>query len=163
MPKTKAVSAPEPPVQQVTQNVVSTDALAEALVKAINLAKPKEKKTAANRVPNTPWTPKDGSPKLKLKRRVHQHGLLLDPDFLTNEQIALFNKLRPGLFLDGHVRVTRRKDRGVDISYPVKTAAQRLRLVNQFGIRSIDELLQRCITEAENPQKDPVDADGDYI
>lgn len=144
-------------------NSGSTDAIARAMVEAINIAKPKEKKNAANRTINNPWTPKDGAKKLKLKRKAHQHGVLLDEALLTNEQIALFNKLRPGTFLNGSVRVVRRKDRGIDLDYPIKTASQRLRLVNQFGIRTIDELLERCIYEAENPVKEAVDADGDLL
>ena len=51
------------------------------------------------------------------------------------------------------VKVVRRRDRGVDIDYPVKTASQRLKLVNQFGIRNFAELLQRCIDEGNNPTK----------
>lgn len=148
--------------QPVTAQQTAVDTLADALVKAINIAKPMEKKTPFNRKVNTPWTPKDGSPKLKLKRATHQHGLLIDPEFLTNDEIALMNKLRPGLYYDGWVRIVRRKDRGIDIDYPVKTAAQRLRLVNQYGIRNLKELLEGCIQEAENPtKKDQVDADGD--
>lgn len=131
---------------------VGTTELARALIEAINATKPPTKKTAANRKPNTPWTPKDGSPKLRLKRKFYQHGIMVDPDMVTNEQIELMNKVRPGLYMDGNVRVVRRRDKGIDIDYAVKTAAQRLRLVNQFGIRDFNELLQRCITEAENPQ-----------
>lgn len=135
--------------------------LVAALVAAINSTKAPEKKTAANRKVRNPFTPKDGSPKLKLKRKIYQHGLIIDADFLTNDQIDLFNKLRPGSFLDGHVTVTRRRDKGIDISYPIKTASQRLRLVNQFGIRDLNELLARCIDEAANPKKFEVDEDSD--
>lgn len=149
-----------PPVAETLTPVVAspkevsvgvTD-LAAALVQAINLAKPVEKKTFATRKPKTPWTPKDGSPKLALKRAAHQHGMEVDPEKLSNEEIALFNKLRPGRFMDGIVTVTRRRDRGIDISYPVKTAAQRLKLINLFGIRNLTELLQYVVNEAANPK-----------
>ena len=145
-PKKEVVETPQV-VQNTSQELVS------ALIQAIQATKPIEKKTAANRVPNTPWTPKDGSPKLKLKRPAHQHGLLLDPEMLKNEEIAWLNQLKPGRFLDNWVKVTKRRDKGVDIDYPVKTAAQRLKLVNQFGIRNFAELLQRCVEEAKNPVK----------
>lgn len=132
---------------------VGASELAQALVQAIELTKPAVKKTAVNRKPITPWTPKDGSPKLKLKRKFYQHSMLIDPDYLTNEEIASFNDLRTGTFLDGFVKVTRRRDKGIDITYPIKTAAQRLRLVNQFGIRNLKELLDRCIEEAKHPKQ----------
>lgn len=148
-----------PVVPAVQETSVGTSELARALVEAINLAKPKEKKNAFNRTVKTPWTPKDGSPKLKLKRAAHQHGMEIDSEKLSNDEIALFNKLRPGRFLDGLVTVTRRRDKGIDITYPVKTAAQRLKLVNQFGIRNLAELLQLCVTEAENPKVQIEDID----
>ena len=138
---------------------VGTAALAAALVQAINLTKPVEKKTFATRKPKTPWTSKDGSPKAKLKRAAHQHGMEIDEDKLSNEEIVLFNKLRPGRFLNGLVTVTRRRDRGIDVSYPVKTAAQRLKLVNLFGIRNLAELLTMCANEAANPPKQIEDVD----
>ena len=143
----------ETPTQSASQELVA------ALVQAINATKPVEKKNPVNRKVNTPWTPKDGSPKLKLKRQMYQHSILLDPDMLTNRQIELLNKVKPGTFLDGYVTIRRRRDKGIDIDYKIKTAAQRLRLVNQFGIRDFDELLERCIDEAANPKKfaDPED------
>ncbi len=129
-------------------------ALVNALVQAIQLTKPVEKKNAANRKPGSPWDPKDGSKKLKLKRKMTQHSILIDPDFLSNEEIDLLNKLKVGSFMDGWVKVYRRKDHGIDIDYPVKTASQRLKLVSQYGIRNLKELLERCIAEAANPVKD---------
>ena len=148
MPKKNQIESVETPTPSV-----GVDALANALVQAINQTKPAAKLTPNQRKPRTPWTNKDGSPKPKLKRVFYQHGILVDPDMSTNLEVELMNKVRPGIFMDGHVRVTRRRDKGIDISYPVKTAAQRLRLVNQFGIRNFAELLQRCIDEADNPKQ----------
>lgn len=141
--------------------VVGIDALASALTIALKEAKGVEKKTVATRKRNTPWTPKDGSPKLKLKRQMFHHGVGINPRRVSNEEIELLNKVKPGNYCDGFVRVTLRKDRGIDIDYPVKTASQRLKLVNQFGIRNFPELLQRIIDEAADPKKyrKPEDAD----
>lgn len=142
-----------PRKEEVTPAVPdATKDLVNALVEAIKITKPVEKKTAANRVPKSPWDPKDGSKKLKLRRKHYQHGLLMDPDFLTNEQIALLNKLKPGRFLNGWVKVARRKDGGIDIDYPIKTAAQRMKLASSYGVYSLDILLEKCINEAANPK-----------
>lgn len=136
-------------------------AIAEATKTAIEAARP-AKKTEFDRKINTPWTPKDGSPKAKLKRKMFQHGLLLRPAFLTNEEILALNQLRPGVYCDGFVRVTRRRDKGLNIEYPVKTTDQRLRLVQRFGIRNVGELASYCIEEAKNPKKvNPEDMDFD--
>lgn len=154
MAKTKTVKVEVPAELSVNQN-----ALAEALVMAINAAKPVEKKNAANRKAITPWTPKDGSPKAKLKRKVFQHGLPADEEILSNDEINLFNKLRPGVFLDGNVKVIRRRDKGIDLDYAVKTASQRLKLVNQFGVRNLKDLLEMCVNEANNPKTRTEDSD----
>lgn len=127
--------------------------LIQALVQAIQQTKPVEKKNAINRKPGTPWTPKDGSPKLKLKRKMFQHGLLIDSDMESNETVDLLNRLKPGRFLDGWVSVTRRRDKGIDITYPIRSSSQRLKLSSTFGITSFKGLLERCVEEADNPIK----------
>lgn len=157
MPRRKATLSDAEVVASVTPEAVKTalpDASAQliaALVEAIKLTKPVEKKNAANYKTRTGYEPKDGSPKIKLKRKIFQHGMEVDPDRLYNEDLELLNKLKPGKFMGGHVQVIRRRDKGLDIQYPVKTAAQRLRLVNSFGIRDFRELIARCIEESNNP------------
>lgn len=137
-----------------TPDVTSANDLVKALVQAINLTKPVEKKNAGNRKPQSPWDPKDGSKKLKLKRKMYQHAILIDPDMIPNDEIALLNKLKVGRFVDGWVKVFRRKDHGIDIDYPVKTASQRMKLSSQYGIRNFKELLERCIADSALPAKD---------
>jgi hypothetical protein len=127
--------------------VVPAEALASALVNAIEAARP-QKKNVANRTRKTPWTPKDGSPKLKLKRKVYQHGLEVSDKFSTNEEIELMNKLKPGVYCDGHVKVRQRRDKALDIDYPIKTNAQRLKLVSTYGVRNFKELLELLVGEA---------------
>lgn len=149
-------------VEQVVQGPsVGVEALTAALVSAINATKPVIAKTANTRKPNPPWAPKDGVAKLKLKRKMYIHSIPIDPEMEANEIIELLNQVKPGRFMDGWVLVKRRRDRGVDLDWPIKTASQRLKLVNQFGIRNFKELLERCIHESENPSeyKQPDDLD----
>jgi hypothetical protein len=150
---TEVKATPVPTV--IPESNVGASELAKALTEAINAAKPPEKKTPFNRKAQTPWTPKNGEPKAKLRRTMYQHGLLMNPDTVDNETIELLNKLKPGRFLDNFVTVTRRKDYGLDIDYPIRTASQRLKLVNQYRIRDLKELLARCIDEVNDPQKYP--------
>lgn len=144
-----------------TQVSVGASELAQALTAAIEAAKPPTKKTVFNRKKGTPWTPEGGAPKLKLKRKIYQHGMPVSESRLTNEQIALCNKIRPGVFGDGHFRVVRRRDKGINIDYPIRTSQQRLKLVHQFGIRNFTELLEYLIREAEKPKKSEFDVDTD--
>lgn len=136
-----------------TDSSVSTTALADALVQAINLTKPRAKKTVVNYDPQTPWSPPSGEVKHRLKRKAYQHGILLDDAKLTNEQIDLFNKLRPGVFGNGFFRVTRRRDKGIDLDYPFRTPAQRMRVSSEFGLRDVNEVLQFCIDESLRPKR----------
>lgn len=162
MPKAKITPATST-TSAKAEITVGQSELAQALVAAIEAAKPVAKKTSFNRKVDTPWTPKDGSKRLKLKRKMYQHGILINEDSVSNEEIDVLNKVRPGLYMDGNVAVTRRKDRGVNITYQCKTAAQRLRLVNQYGIRNLTELCGRIIAEAEAPKAPQFDADGDAL
>lgn len=147
-------------VEEVKSNSDAHKELADAFVDAIERTKPPAKKTIFTRKKDTPWTPKDGSPKLKMRRKFYHHGIPIGEN-VSNEEIALLNQLKPGAYCDGYIRVTLRKDRGIDIDHPVRTASQRLKLVNTYGIRSFGELLQRIIDERNNPSKyrKPEDAD----
>lgn len=156
MPKAKA--APTANAVEQAQQIVATSSpssiqdLVNALVQAINQTKPVEKRNALNRKPGDPWQPKDGSKKLKLKRKIYQHAIPIDPDMETNETIELLNQLKPGSYCDGWVSVKRRRDKGIDIDYPIKTASQRLKLVSGFGITNFHTLVQRLVDEGNSPK-----------
>lgn len=167
---TEAVSDPSlatPTPTEVVQKAAATDpALLEALKglglvfsQAIQENKPVKKINAAERKVNNAWT-KPGEKKPKLKRKLYHHGIWLDPDMLTTEQIELANKLIPGTYCDGVINIVRRRDKGINIDYRISTAAQRLKL-NRFGITSFDGMLQRLIDEAADPKhyKNPDDLD----
>lgn len=122
---------------------VAVSDLATALITAINATKPPEKKTPFNRKRTIPL------PTVRPKRTYFQHGIEVDCNLLTNEDIELLNKLRPGSYFGGHVKVIKRKDGGIDVDYPIRTAAQRLKLVNNWGVTSFTVLLQKLIAEAD--------------
>ena len=145
----KKAKVTEPQEATVT---VSEAGLANAIVTAIEHARP-QKKNAATYKRNTPWTPKNGEPQLKLKRKTYHHSIPVIGK-LTNQEITLFNQIRPGVYMDGKVKVIRRKDRGIDLDYSVRTAAQRLQLINKYGTRNLADLLEKIVEEQERPKKD---------
>jgi hypothetical protein len=157
--RTVSTVAPESATKDSAQE---HSALANALVEAINLTRPPEKKTVFTRKKGTPWTPPEGVERSKLKRKMYQHGNAIE-ERLSNDEIDLLNKIRPGHYCEGHVKVGLRKDRGLNIDYPVKTASDRLKLVNLFGLRTFKELLERIVDERVNPglYKRPDDLDFD--
>lgn len=142
---------------------ISLDALVEAFTRAFNATKTPEKKTVSTRKKGSPWDNPDGSPKPQMKRAFFQHGVEIQPNIVSAAEINLLNQIKPGLYCGGFVRVMKRKDRGYDIDYPIRTSAQRLRLSNQFGIVSLQQLLQRIVDEMNNPArfKGPDEGDDD--
>lgn len=149
-----------------------TQELVQALVQAIQLTKPVEKKTFATRKSKSPWDPTDGSPKLKLKRKMYQHGIPIDPDFNDNATIDALNHLKVGRYLNDWVRVYKRKDQGIDIEYPIKTASHRMRLPS-MGITEqrdptgkliksgLQVFVERMIDESKQPKQELPPDDND--
>ena len=135
------------------QGVAISD-LAAALVQAIETTRPPQKKTPFNRP--KPWELKRN----KLKRAWYQHGLEISPRQVSPEAIDLMNLVKPGVYVNGLVRVVKNRDRSYNITWPVATSAQRLRVMNEAG-SSFEAILQRCIDEFNNPKqfKGPEDDD----
>ena len=132
-------------------------AIAEATTAAIKAAKPIEKKNILTYEGKTPWSPPDGEARVKLKRTMYIHSLMVDPDRVSNPETRLLNKVRPGRYCDGFISIERRRDKGINITWPIKTVDQRMRLSGHFGIRNLEELLQRCVDEdrAPKPERPP--------
>lgn len=141
---------------------ISAADVVAALRDAILSIKGQERKTVATRVKRNPWMPTDGSPKItSLKRRCFHHGIEIDPRYTHNDVCLLLDRIRPGKYCNGWVTVHKRQDGGINIDYPIRTAAQRLKLVNTYGIRSFKELLERIIDERSDPRKyTPTDDEG---
>ena len=128
--------------------------LADALMQALNAVKPIEKKNIMTRKKMNPWTPKDGSPKiLEFKRPMYHHGIPIEPKFTYNEVCVLLNKVKPGTYCDKLVRVSKRKDGGLDIDYPIRTAAQRLKVLPYTSGKGFLGLIERLIAERADPKK----------
>lgn len=151
---------------EVAEQSVGIAELAKALSQALAMNQPTQKKTIVTRKKGTPWTPPEGVARIKPKRKMYHHSMLVaDPSDpltytrLSNDEIDLLNQIKLGTYCNGWVKVYRRKDKGVDIDYPIRTAAQRLKLVNEFGIRNFKELLQVIVTEGNAPKKTEADED----
>lgn len=159
MAKSKAAVQEE--VETTDSGQIGVDVLAKAIAQAttaaIQAAKPIEKKTILTYTGKNPWSPPDGEAKLKLKRTMYIHSLMINPDQVSNAEIKLLNKVRPGRYCDGFISVERRRDKGINITWPIKTVDQRMRMSAIYGIRNLEELLQRCIDEdrAPKPERPP--------
>lgn len=139
---------------------VDATAFAQAILSATEAVNGPKKKTILTRKSGSPWANKDGSAKPRLRRKMSQHGQAFIEDNLTAGEINALNRIKKaGSYINGFVTVKIRKDRGLDITYPMKTAAQRLKLMNDYGVTSIEQLANRIADEASQPKKDDDFAD----
>lgn len=134
---------------------VETQALsdiAKAIATAIESTRPPTKKNVFTRRAGDPWRAKTGEVKPKLKRIWLQHGREINPDQLYPDEIELLNQAKPGTYCKGLVNIYKRKDRSYDITWSVRTSAQRLRVMNEAGT-TLAAIVQRCIAEYQDPAK----------
>lgn len=132
-----------------------------ALINAIQASQPKSKVHAYQRKKVCRSCGKEHKNNIPLKRVWYQHGAFeLTKETFCNDVIELLNQVRPGAYCKGLVRVVRRKDRAYDITWPVATIAQRLRVTNEAG-DTFEKILRRCIAEYNDPSKFKGPDDGD--
>lgn len=132
---------------------VAINDLAQALVLAINQTKPKDKIKPYQRKKICKRCGKDHRENTPLKRSWFQHGgIELNPLNYCEETIALLNQVKPGSYVGGLIQVRKRRDRAYDIAWPVRTNAQRLRVINEAGA-TFEAILKRCIEEANDPRR----------
>lgn len=87
-----------------------------------------------------------------LTRKVFMSGIEIRPRQLTDEQIVLFNKLKPGVYNHGRWAVIERNADGLEggaIEIYVRNKTQEDRGQLALEAPSLDVLLQKIIAEAE--------------
>src|SRR5690606_13275297 len=83
------------------QETVSTDTLAEltGAIKALADQGRRKQVPVHQYTPQTPWNPSGTKRRVKLKHpAVFQNGARLNPMMLSDEEIELLNRLRPGVY-----------------------------------------------------------------
>ena len=130
--------------------------LANALASAIESTRPPQKKTPFNRP--RPWEEK----KPAFKRTFYQHGMEITPRQVSAEEITLLNQVKPGVYVRGLITINKNRDRSYNITWPVATSAQRLKVIQEAG-HNFAEILKRCIAEKNDPKqfKGPDDDDDE--
>lgn len=76
--------------------------------------------------PVTPWNPEGKRSRLKPRGEIYQNGYLVNPLMMTEEDIELCNKLKPGRYLDRTVTVARQRDGSLYIEYASARTDQRM-------------------------------------
>ena len=144
---------------KVAQAPAGVNELVNAFVQAINITKPREKVRPYQRKRICKECGQDHKDNTPLKRAWLQHGGfdMLREQF-CNSTIELLNRVKPGVYINGLVKVHKRKDRAYDITWPVRTQALRQRVMDEAAKRtglgnSLDAILQACIDEQRDPRR----------
>ena len=105
-----------------------------ALIEVIRAGQPKPKVHAYQRKKGCQTCHKEHKYNTPLKRVWFQHGAFeLTKTTFCNEVIELLNQVKPGSYCKGLVHVLKRKDRAYDITWPVATVAQRMRVIRELN------------------------------
>lgn len=95
--------------------------------------------------PDSPWNPEGKRDRVKLKRATSLQGITINPLTHTEEEIQLFNQLKPGRYIERRVQVRMTQDGAVDLSWPGAKIDQRIEMYSRFP--TLSALLRACVEE----------------
>lgn len=95
--------------------------------------------------PVTPWNPEGKRDRVKLTREWMQHGYPVNPLFMTEETIKLFNQVKPGRYWGRKIEVQRLSDGSMNLTWSNAKIEQRMEVAMRFP--HIDDILKMCIEE----------------
>lgn len=129
-------------------------AVATATVQAHREARAEERPIEIRRSSRTSAFNPTGGPRPSLKRTTIFCGSEQQESNLTNEEIDLFNRLKPGRYNKGKWQVISRDDgmneTHIDVRIPISTTDQRMELPG-----SLVDILNKLIRENEAPRPKP--------
>ncbi len=105
----------------------------------------------------TPWNPEGKKDRIRLKRVTYQNGNQVDDKRLSEEEISLFNQLRPGRYGPNrkYVVIVRPSDRAVELRYSNKTFEDRLAVQADAKGRGLAGTLDMIVAEAADRKANP--------
>lgn len=95
--------------------------------------------------PTTPWNPEGKRNRVPLTRPAYQHGQLINPLNMTEEEISLVNQIKPGRYYDRKIEVYRTVDGGINFTYMLGNTANKIEFWSKFP--SLVSLLTYIIDE----------------
>jgi hypothetical protein len=130
--------------------------LAQAIKLAVEETAPVKQVHVSQYRGKTPWNPtgKKAHERPKLRGEFYQNGQRMFEDRLTEQEIGLLNKIRPGRYVNRKVEVIERQSNGeiaVEIRYSNATPDLRSELKNEC--RNLVEMLERIIAENKSATK----------
>lgn len=146
-PGVAAVDAGQAPAPSLEAYAAAMLRIAESMEK-INARAESVRQIPFNEViPDTPWNPKGKRDRVSFTRPTFLHGIALNPLMHTEEEIQLFNKLKPGRYLDRKVEVQRGNDGSMNLKWEGKKIDQRIMFYSEYPTISL--LLSAIIKDRE--------------
>lgn len=161
--------ADEPPVTSLAE--LKLDAQTKALIelaKSVGLMVQNQERVRQKGIleidPVTPWNPEGKRNRVPLTRMTYQHGQLVNPFHMTEEEIILANQLKPGRYYDRKIEVHRTEDGGINLSYHLGKVHERMELARQFpDFASLCRFLIKERQEKEEKKRRATIEDDDYL
>lgn len=132
----------------MAEAIVDVKELAQAIKAAVEETAPIKQVHISRYSAVTPFNPTGKKVRTKLNCNFTQNGARVNIARLTDEELELINKLKPGRFFERRVEVVERIENGerdIDIRYNNATNEQRMENKNLF--RNLRELLQGCVDQ----------------
>lgn len=101
--------------------------------------------TYAEITPVSPFNPEGKRVRLTFTRDTYLHGIQLNPFLHTEEEIALFNKLKPGRYLDRKVEVQRNNNGDVNLVWEGGKQDSRIQMYSTYP--TIKSMLTAIVAE----------------
>lgn len=147
--------APEAPPQLSPEDKFSR--MMEAMLSIAENTEKREARAEAIRqipyneiLPVSPWNPTGKRDRVKLTRPTYLHGIIVNPLTHTEEEITLWNKIKPGRYIDRKVEVRMQQDGSIDLSWPGAKTDARIEFYSRFP--TLASLLQAVIAEREEKE-----------
>jgi hypothetical protein len=105
----------------------------------------------------TPWNPTGSKTRPRLKRPTLQNGNQVREYTSHDEEIELWNQLRPGRYGPNrkYAVVRRPSDGAIDFRYACKTIDDRMAIANDHKGAGLAGLLRMCVEEAADRKANP--------
>lgn len=163
------VDLSEPPVTSLLE--LKLDAQTKALIemaKSLGVIVQNQERVRQKGIleidPVTPWNPEGKRNRVALTRMTYQHGQLVNPFQMTEEEIVLANQLKPGRYYDRKIEVHRTEDGGINLTYHLGKVHERMELARQFpDFASLCRFLIKERAEKEEKKRRMTIEDDDYL
>lgn len=134
----------------MAQEQITAETIAQAFVTAFREAQ-KPEQTDYELLNKSVYNP-TGKPRPEYLKyeSAFQNGIKINPEFLTNEEISLFNRIKPGRYNDRKWEVVSRDEgeKTIELRYPNKSQEERFDLIQKAP--SLVAMLNLILSEQES-------------